>query len=185
MCLLDVLATVRAARPGWRLGAILGDDGPLREAVEGLGLPCTLLPLPPGLAGMGDSGERADGRGWGGGGALAVRGSAAALATASYLARLRRLLRDEAPDRLQTNGMKAHVLGAWAAPRRVPVVWHLHDYATSRPVMSRLLRHSARRTVSAVAVSRSVADDARRALGEAFPVRVIHNAVDVDRFAPG
>jgi glycosyltransferase involved in cell wall biosynthesis len=185
MCLLDVLATVREARPAWRLGVLLGDDGPLREAVAGLGLPCTVLPLPRGLARMGDSGERPAGGGWGRGGALAVRGSAAALATASYLTRLRRLIRAEAPDRVQTNGMKAHVLGAWAAPRGVPVVWHLHDYLGSRPVMARLLRGSARRRLAAVAVSRSVADDAARVLGPRVPVRTIYNAVDLERFAPG
>ena len=27
----------------------------------------------------------------------------------------------------------------------VPVIWHLHDYISSRPIMSRLLRLSARR----------------------------------------
>jgi glycosyltransferase involved in cell wall biosynthesis len=134
---------------------------------------------------MGDAGERGARGGWSRGGTLAIRGSAAALATASYLSRLRRLLRAEAPDRIQTNGMKAHVLGAWAAPRRMPVVWHLHDYLGSRPVMARLLRGSARRRLEAVAVSRSVADDAARVLGARVPVRTIYNAVDLQRFAPG
>jgi glycosyltransferase involved in cell wall biosynthesis len=81
--------------------------------------------------------------------------------------------------------MKAHVLGAWAAPRGVPVVWHLHDYVGSRPVMARLLRWSARRPVTAVGVSHSVAEDAARTLGPRTPVRTIANAIDLDRFAPG
>src|SRR6478752_3791380 len=81
--------------------------------------------------------------------------------------------------------MKAHVLGAWAAPRGVPVVWHLHDYLGSRPAMAKLLRASARRGVEAVAVSDSVADDARTTLRGRVPVRTIHNGVDVDRFHPG
>ena len=81
--------------------------------------------------------------------------------------------------------MKAHVLGAWAAPRGVPVVWHLHDYLGSRPVMARLLRWSARRTVRGVAVSRSVAADAARVLGPKVPVVAVYNAADLDRFAPG
>src|SRR5262245_21485365 len=115
MCLLDVLAMIRSAQPDWRLSVILGDDGPLRDAVAELGLPCTVLPLPRGLARMGDAGEPAARGKWGRGGALAARGSAAALGTASYLTHLRRLLRTEAPDLVQTNGMKAHVLGAWAA----------------------------------------------------------------------
>jgi glycosyltransferase involved in cell wall biosynthesis len=184
MCLLDVLATVGAARPDWRLGVVLGDDGPLRRAVADLGLACALLPLPGGLARMGDSGGKAVGSRWSRGGVLVARGSAATLATAAYGSRLRRLIRAEAPDLIQTNGMKAHVLGAWAAPRHVPVVWHLHDYLGSRPVMARLLRNSARRRVEAVAVSRSVADDAERTLGARVPIRTISNAVDLERFAP-
>jgi glycosyltransferase involved in cell wall biosynthesis len=81
--------------------------------------------------------------------------------------------------------MKMHLLAAWASPRGVPVVWHLHDYLGSRPAMAGLLRRSARRGVEAVAVSDSVADDARATLRGRVPVRAIHNGVDVDRFRPG
>jgi glycosyltransferase involved in cell wall biosynthesis len=81
--------------------------------------------------------------------------------------------------------MKAHVLGTWASPRGVPVVWHLHDYAGSRPVMARLLRWTARRGVRVVAVSESVAADAARVLGPGVPVEPLYNAVDLARFAPG
>ena len=47
--------------------------------------------------------------------------------------------------------------------------------------MARLLRASRRPTVSAVAVSRSVLDDARKVLGPEVPIRAIHNSVDVAR----
>ncbi len=185
MCLLDVLASVRSARSDWRLGVVLGDDGPLVEAVGELGLPATVLPMPGALARLGDAGldDRRAGRP--GRLRLAAWGPIAAVAVAAYLARLRRLLRAEAPDRVQTNGMKAHVLGTWAAPRGVPVIWHLHDYVGSRPVMARLLRETARRGIVAVAVSHAVAADAARGLGAHVPIRTIYNAVDVERFAPG
>jgi glycosyltransferase involved in cell wall biosynthesis len=183
MCLLDVLAMIRDAQPRWRLGVLLGDDGPLREAVGRLGIPCTLLALPRALARMGDAGRRTPA--WSRGGQFAAGAASAALATAGYVSRLRRLLRDEAPDLVQTNGMKAHALGAWAAPRGVPVVWHLHDYLGARPVMAKVLRGAARRRLAAVAVSRSVADDAARVLGARVPVRTIYNAVDAAQFAPG
>jgi glycosyltransferase involved in cell wall biosynthesis len=187
MCLLDVLAALRASRPEWSARVLLGDDGPLRPAVEALGVPCEVLPLPARVAALGDAGlglgrarERAAGRL-----ALAARGPAAAVAASGYLAGLRRRLRDERPDVVQTNGMKAHVLGAWAAPRGVPVVWHLHDYLAPRAVMAWLLRRSARPGVRGVAVSRSVADDAARVLGPRVPVVPLYNAVDVERFRPG
>jgi glycosyltransferase involved in cell wall biosynthesis len=186
MCLLDILASIRASRPDWAPRVLLGDDGPLRAEIEALDVPCGVMPLPPAVAGLGDAGL---GSGNGGRGraalGLAARAPGSALAAAGYLARLRRRLRDEAPDLVQTNGMKAHVLGAWAAPRGVPVVWHLHDYTGSRAVMSRLLRWSARPGVRGVAVSRSVADDAAGVLGDRAPVEAVYNAVDLDRFAPG
>src|SRR4051794_25029144 len=107
MCLLDLLASLRSERPGWRLGVLLGGDGPLRPAVEALGVPATVLPLPGNVARLGDAafaggrrGRRAAGM------SLVVRGPAAAWTTGAYLARLRKWLRAEAPDRVQTNGMK-------------------------------------------------------------------------------
>lgn len=180
MCLLDILASLRATRRDLEPSVLLGDDGPLRAAVEGLGVPCRVLPLPAALAGLGDANLSGGGRL-----GLAARAPAAAAALAGYLAALRRALRELAPDRLHTNGMKAHVLGAWAAPRRLPLVWHLHDYLGSRAVMARLLRASTRPGLVGVAVSRSVAEDSVRVLGPRVPVLPIYNAVDLDRFAPG
>jgi glycosyltransferase involved in cell wall biosynthesis len=187
MCLLDLLAVLRAARPDWRLRVIVGDDGPMRAAVSSLGVPCAVLHLPRALARVGDStltlaeqGRRVATRL-----GLAARAPEAALATISYLTRLRCWLRTEAPDCLQTNTMKAHVLGVWAAPRGLPIIWHLHDYIGARPVMARLLRWSARRPLTAVVASRSVADDAACALGVWVPVQTIPYGVDLERFAPG
>ena len=184
LCLLDLLASFRNDRPGWSLKVLLGDDGPLRGAVADLGVPCELIPLPDRLAALGDAGLSLGSHG-GGRLALAGRGSRAALSAFAYRNRLRGRLRAESPDLVQTNGMKAHVLGAWAAPRGVPVVWHLHDYLGSRAVMARLLRWSSRRGVSGVAVSRSVAEDAARVLGPAVPVETVYNAADLARFSPG
>jgi glycosyltransferase involved in cell wall biosynthesis len=183
LCLLDVLSALGEARPAWQASVLLGDDGPLQAAIEALGVPSRVLPLPGHVAELGDAGL-----GLGGGAGrlrLLGRAPAAALAATGYLMRLRTCLRALAPARVVTTGMKAHVLGAWAAPRGVPVVWHLHDYSGSRPVMARLLKmSSSRRAVSAVAVSHSVAEDAARVLGPGVLIRTIHNAVDVDRFSP-
>ena len=181
MCLLDLLTTLG---PGVTPKVILMDDGPLKQAVETLGVPCDVLPLPDRLAGLGDAGiglntgRKSRLR-------LAVNAPGAAVAGLGYLRLLRRRLREEAPDLVQTNGMKAHVLGAWAAPKGVPVVWHLHDYLSGRAVMGRLLRGSLRESLKVVAVSRSVAIDAAKVLGRRVPVVPILNAVDLERFSPG
>jgi glycosyltransferase involved in cell wall biosynthesis len=183
MCLLDILATLRVAQPGWQLSVVLGEDGPLRDEVAALDIPCTILPLPRNVARLGDATLGRPGAA--GRLRLAARGSGAALATSSYVLRLARALRKARPFRVQTSSMKAHVLAAWGAPRGVPVVWHLHDYISMRPVMGRLLRWSARRGVAGVAVSSSVGADAAQALGARVPVWTIPNAIDLDRFAPG
>ncbi len=182
LVLLDVLAALRASRPGWELALILGEDGPLRKDAARLGVECEVRPLPEAVAKLGDAGLR--------GGrasrlALAARMPLAAPAALGYVAGLRDAIRRARPDWVHTNGMKAHVLGAWATPRGVPVLWHLHDYVGPRPVMARLLRLASRRPVSAAAVSHSVADDARAALRGRVPVRTIYNAADLRRFAPG
>lgn len=178
--LLDVLASLQAARPDWRLRVLLAGEGPLREAVEALGIDCAVLSLPPTIARLGDAGLS----GLSGRLRLASRAPKAALATAGYVRRLRVWLRAEAPDRIVTNGMKAHVLGAWTAPRGVPVLWNLQDFVRSRPVMAHLLRASAGRNVTVVALSLAVAADVAAALGHDAEITTIHSAIDLDQFAP-
>lgn len=184
MCLLDVAASLRRRRPEWELGLIVGEDGPLRGEAEALGVSCRVLPLPAALARMGDAGLKDRAGRPRGRLALALAAAPAAAPMALYVARLHRAIRDAAPDVVHTNGMKAHVLGAWASPRRLPVIWHLHDFIASRAIMARLLRRVARPGIAGVAVSKAVADDAAAALGARLPVRTVYNAVDLSRFAP-
>ena len=179
--LLDVLTSLRSARPEWRLRVLLGDEGPLRGAVEALGLECMALPLPRTVARLGDAGLS----GLSGRVRLAARTPAAAVATAGYVKRLKAWMRAEAPDRVVTNGMKAHVLGAWTAPRNVPVLWNLQDFVRARPIMAHLLRASAGRNVSVVALSLAVAADVAQTLDHYAEISTIHSAIDVTQFAPG
>jgi glycosyltransferase involved in cell wall biosynthesis len=184
LCLLDVMASLRRSRPDWSLTLILGEDGPLREEAEALGVICRVQPLPASVAQLGDAGLKDRSGKPRGRLALMAKAAPAAAPAAAYLARLRKAVRESKPDRIHTNGMKAHVLGVWAAPKGIPVVWHLHDYVGSRAIMARLLRLVARRGVSGVAVSRSVAADAAAALGSRVPVRTVYNAIDLERFSP-
>ncbi len=181
MCLVDVLAALRGAPPGWGLELIVGEDGPLAAEARALGVPVAVLPLPGSAARLGDSGAK----GRAGKLALALGAARASGPMAAYLGRLGKAIRASGADVLHTNGMKAHLLGSWASPSGMPLLWHLHDYLGSRAVMGRLLRMAARpgRTLG-VGVSRSVADDARGVLRGRAEVTFAYNAADLRRFSP-
>jgi len=176
--LLDLLAGLRRSEPAWRLHLIAPVEGPLTERALSLGAGVTVSPFAGALARLGDSpaGRRRRPA------ALAARLVTAAAAAATHIRRLRRLLRALAPDLIHSNGLKTHVLAAWAA--RAPVVWHFHDYVSGRPLAARLLRLSARGCAMAVANSASVAADVGGQFGRRLGVRQVHNAVNLERFSP-
>jgi glycosyltransferase involved in cell wall biosynthesis len=176
----EMIAGLRDAHPSWSLAVVVGSDGPLVDKVKALGARVDVLPFPPAIARLGDWGLDGFGSLIG----LLVRCAATVWPTLVYLRRLRRLLRDHAPDVIHTNGFKMHLLGAWAAPKATPVVWHFHDFTSGRRLTSRLLRHSAGRCAAVIANSRSVAQDAKYICGEGISVYPVWNAVDLVRFAP-
>jgi glycosyltransferase involved in cell wall biosynthesis len=183
--LLDVLASLGAARPAWSLHLIAATDGLLVERARALGTATTVLPFPQALARLGDAGAGGPAGQTVSRAALAQRFCASLPATALYLRDLRRLLRRLDPDVIHTNGLKMHALGAWAQTPRASVLWHIHDYVSTRPFVSRVLRASARGCAAVVANSESVAADVRAVLSGKEPdVRAVHNAVNVERFAP-
>lgn len=173
--LRELLASVRRAEPGWPLALVLGEDGPLAETAREIGVEVIVRPFPPALSRMGDQA----------GGALPALAAmlSAFPAAASYARSLAALLRELQPDLVHTNGLKMHLLGAWAKPRRTPLVWHIHDYVSTRRLMSRLLRVSQKKCALAIANSKSVARDLE-ALLPGVPVRPVYNSVDLARFSP-
>ncbi|MCA1594268.1 MAG: glycosyltransferase family 4 protein [Acidobacteria bacterium] len=182
--LLDLCASLRAAEPAWRLHLIVPAAGPLVERARALDVEVTVLPFPHALARLGDAGAggpagRSTGRA-----VFARRALFAAPFTLLYARRLRSVLRSLNPEVIHTNGFKMHVLGSWTRAAHVPVVWHIHDYVGSRPLMARLLRLSARGCAVVVANSQSVAGDVRAALGRRVRVRSVYNAIDLKRFTP-
>jgi glycosyltransferase involved in cell wall biosynthesis len=170
--LREVLASIRAAEPEWELWLVLGEDGPLAGIARDLGVEVVVRPFPPALARLGDAGRQAV---WG-----LLRGAGAATA---YAAGLGRLLRRIKPDLIHSNGFKMHLLGAWTRPPQTPVLWHIHDYVSSRHLVSRLLRWSGGACTLGIANSRSVARDLQ-ALLPRLPIVPIYNAVDLARFSP-
>jgi glycosyltransferase involved in cell wall biosynthesis len=178
--MLAILASLRRAEPSWPLQVLMTADGPLAGAVSAIGVTTSILPYPAALATLGEHGAASASGGYA---RLAAQLALATPSVASYVSRLRRAIHLFGPDLIQTNGLKMHLLAAWAT-RSIPLVWHLHDYLGSRPMTARLLQWNVARCATVIANSSSVAVDARAALGSRVPIVPIHNAVDLDRFAP-
>jgi glycosyltransferase involved in cell wall biosynthesis len=173
--LRELLASVRRAAPELEMWLVLGEDGPLAGQARQLGVKVILLPFPEALARVGDSAKPAA--------SLLASLLNAAWGIFTYRRKLARLLRSAKPDIIHTNGFKMHLLGAWTRPQESALIWHIHDYAQKRPLMSRLLRHSAKWCKVAIVNSRSVAAD----IGALLPrLRVvpIYNAVNLEQFSP-
>jgi len=182
--LLDFMVSLREAKPSWNLDLIVGGSGPLIEECRFAGVTVHVREFPRQLARLGDAGA---------GGPAGVEVSRAALygrlafagvAAGRYALSLHRLLNRLKPDIMHTNGFKMHALGAWARPAGVPLVWHIHDYVSSRAVMTRLLRMFAGRCSAAIANSASVAEDFEAVLKPGMPVYKIWNAVDLKEYSP-
>ncbi len=178
--LLDIMASLRAAKPSWELGLLCASEGPLREEAAGLGVETGVLEFPRALARVGEAGVS---RTMAGTLQLGARLAVAALPVVKYVDDLRTLTRRLQPDVVHTNSLKMHVVAAEARPAAA-LVWHLHDYVGGRPLTERLLRRQVARVSAIVANSQSVADDVRKALGPAAPVYAVPNAVDLRRFQP-
>jgi len=176
-CLIDAVAVLRQARPDWSCAVVLAEDGPLASRAINLGAEVHLLPFPTELARLGDSGET-------GRAAMAGRLISTAPSVLQYRAQLRRLLSRIKPDVIHTNGFKMHVLGALAKPLGSALVWHIHDYISSRAVMAQLMRRLASRTDTIITNSRHVADDTRDVVGKDAHIVPILNVVDLKEFTP-
>lgn len=185
IALLDILASLRSAVPEWELGLISPGYGLLAEYALQLGVACQTIDFPASFARLGDAGA---------GGpagdrinklALLARMFAAVPGVAAYSNSLRRAISNFAPDVIHTNGFKMHVLGIVAKPADTPVLWHIHDYVTMRPVMSILLKRLAGRCSGAVANSHSTAQDlSSQCQGRGLRIHTVHNAVNLERFSP-
>ena len=162
--LLQILAALGRSRPSWPLHLVLPGTGPLADRAVALGAHVEAVPMPVSLSRLGDWGM--SGRG---STALALRLLRAAADLPGYEGRLRAVLSAIGPDVLHTNGFKAHIVGARARRLYRGLVWHVHEYAGSRPMTRRLVRRYARRTSIIVANSESVAADVREVAGRGCP----------------
>jgi glycosyltransferase involved in cell wall biosynthesis len=173
--LLEMIKGIRRLRPGWPLQLILPGRGPLLDQAEAAGADCVVLPMPASLARLGESGASHV--------ELIARLVPVALALPAYLHRLRAVVKAGRPAILHTNGFKAHVAGV-RARRDAKIVWHMHEYVGARRLTRSLLARHQGHVAAMLANSRSVAADLTAALRPTAPVHVVHNAVDLQTFAP-
>ncbi len=115
---------------------------------------------------------------------LLLRIAIALPAFMQYVVKFQRTIGEIKPDLIHSNGIKMHLLTSWLASKRVPVVWHIHDFYSSRPLMARVLRWASDRATGGIAISEAVAQDAIVTLPR-LPIELIYNAVDVNHFSPG
>jgi glycosyltransferase involved in cell wall biosynthesis len=182
--LLNLMHAVRQTRPDWNLELIVGASGDLATVAHDLGIDTHVLPLPAAASRLGDAGS-----GGPAGGEVSKLDLLRGLTISSprlgaYVLQLGSFLRGHQPDLIHSNGFKTHILAAWAAPRRCKVLWHVHDYVGSRPLMSRLMRAHAGRCDIALANSHSVARDLNSVCRGKVKIITVHNAVDLERFNP-
>jgi glycosyltransferase involved in cell wall biosynthesis len=182
--LLDLMTEVRALRPDWQLSLIAGEDGPLLEAAREIGVAARAIEYRSGLARFGDSAAANSPGGAMQTARLLAGLGRAGIAALSHVPALRSAIGAERPDIVHSNGFKAHILAAWAAPDSVPVIWHVRDYVGQRPAMSRLLAMHSRRCTLALTNSRSVADDLRAACPGISRTVALYNGIDLEKFNP-
>lgn len=180
VALLNILAGIREAEPDWNLHLVISDDGPLATRASELGVSTTVMPFPRLLARIGDASA---GQGLGQARLLA-RLLFASPASVNYARKLRQELRRLNAEVIHTNGFKMHLLGSLANPAGVPLIWHIHDYLSSRPLMKPLLKLLSSRCSIVLANSNSVKADIEAVCGNRLPVRTIYNAVDTTVFSP-
>ena len=183
--LLSVLKSVRQELPDARLHLLSLSGGPLLQHAAALGVDVATLPLPASLEALGDS----QFKGCANGRATAALSLLGQMLTGSadawrFLDNLRRTIRRVGPDLIHSNGIKTHGLVALAHEGKAPVVWHVHDFFSARPLACRMLCLASRRMAAAIAISSAVSADLE-ALGLGRRTCVIANAVDVNVYSPG
>lgn len=180
--LLDLIAAIRATDPSVEMHVIVGTDGPLVAHAQELGAVVHVLAMPNTMSELGDStlrgGKISTAMG------LAMRGIRSANPFRRYLRELRRTLRRLEPSIIHSNGIKTHLLARLAAPKGVPVIWHIRDFISTRPLVRRMLSLAINDRVTLIANSRAVASDVTKVLSTSREIEVVYNAIDTNAFSP-
>lgn len=161
---------------------IVGTEGPLIEQAQQLGVEVTTLKLPEEFNELGDSVFKHRNR------VVSIllllsRSLKTLPSLINYGKEFKQTLKEIQPDLIHSNGIKTHLLTIFAKPQKVPLIWHIHDFYGSRPLMAKILEWSSVHAQCGIAISQAVAEDARITLPKLSTV-VMYNAIDIDFFSP-
>lgn len=177
--LLDLLASMKETRPKWTLDLILPEYGIVADRASAMGIGVHVIAMPRAMARLGECSSGQRWPKW----VLVWRMLGALPAGLLYCWRLRRKISRLKPDVLHSNGFKMHLLSIWLRLTGTPVLWHIHDFVGSRPIMARLLPRFASGCSAAVTNSEHVRKDLRAICGN-LPATTVFNAVDLTEFSP-
>ncbi len=178
--LLAMMSALQYEDPEIEIHLIVGGEGSLIEAAQKLGVKVKVLVIPTQVHKLGDSGIR--GSKILGGINILFQVLLGWWAIAKYLKQFRVVIREIDPDIIHSNGIKSHILTAMAKVKS-PVIWHIHDFYSTRPFIASVLRWFSNRAEIGIACSESAGEDARQVLPK-LNIKVIYNAVDIDYFYP-
>ena len=152
------------------------EAGPLLDAARDAGVAAWCLPLPPGLAHLGESGSSR----------IYLAGDLCRAIPGAwrFVGKLRQEVTRLSPQLIHSHSLKTHVLLALAEVPGSALLWHIHDYVSARHTSRLLLRRLSRRCHVAVANSQSVADDFHAAMPR-VPIITVLNGVDIDTLQSG
>jgi glycosyltransferase involved in cell wall biosynthesis len=170
--LLTMIESLRKLDRQIEIFLIVGTHGALIEAAEALGATVICLPLPRSISRFGDSGARSHSLKF----KLLLKAGLALPKFFGYRKQLYCLIQRIQPDLIHSNSIKTHLLLAALPRMQAPIVWHIHDFYQSRPVVARILQWAQSSVICAIAVSNAVAKDAKSLLPR-LSIEVIYNAV--------
>ena len=154
-------------------------SGPLIEDLEKLGFSTKELKLSGRLLKMGDSPVYRQNK-WG----QLLKLGLCLPDTIRAIRSFRKCIRvPVSPSWIHSNGFKTHVLTALAAPKKMPIFWHIHDFIGQRPIMQKALNLVWRNGITAIAVSSAVAKDFSLCVPKC-PLVTWQNTVDTLKFTP-
>ena len=162
---------------------IVGTEGELILAAEELGVQVQCLPIPEALSQLGDSAFK-----WNNRQKLAVflllRKLWKSLYDCNiYQKKFKETLIKINPDVVHSNGIKTHLIAALSTPHNIPLVWHIHDFYSYRPLIAKILKYFSHRATLGIAISQAVAQDSAQVVPE-LSIQTIYNTVDTIYFSP-